>query len=106
MFLAKLWVRIKGEFLVARESLSEGLDSREAGKKLLNKVQMMLKGQPPGRREETAESESNRREIRDSGDKNYHPKSMREMKKSENKGNEAENQKEDRSPNHNARKLG
>jgi hypothetical protein len=106
MFLGKLWVRIKGEFLVTREDLLEGLDSGKTGKKLLNKIQTILKGETPARPEETPESESNRREIHDLVDKNYEPKSMKEMERARHELKEAQDQEEDPSPNHNPRKLG
>jgi hypothetical protein len=106
MFLGKLWVRIKGEFLVTREDLLEGLDSRKTGKKLLNKIQTILKGETPVRPEETSESKSNRREIQDLGDENYPPKSIMEMERARHELKEAQDQEENPSPNHNPRKLG
>ena len=106
MFLEKLWVRIKGAFLVAREDLLEGLDSRKTGKKLLNKNEAILKGELPARPEETPESKSNRREIHDLVDENYRPKSSMEMESARHELREAQDQEENPSPNHNPRKLG
>jgi hypothetical protein len=106
MFLGKLWVRIKGGFLVARENLSEGLDSQEAGKKLMNKVQTILKGETPGRPEEMPESSSGPREIRDLVDENYHRKSIKEIENALEELKKPQDKPEDGEPDPNPRKLG
>jgi hypothetical protein len=106
MFLGKLWVRIKGEFLVAREDLLEGLDSRKTGKKLLNKVNTILKGETPGRPEETPESKSNRRELHDLVDESYHRKAIKETERALDGLTKTQDQQENASPNPNPRKLG
>ena len=106
MFLGKLWVRIKGEFLVAREDLSQGLDSRKTGKRFLKKIQTILKGETLERPEETSESSSNRREIHDVVDENYHPKPIKEIEKALEELKKPQDEHEDGAPNPNPRKLG
>ena len=115
MFLGKLWVRIKGEFLAAREDVSDGLDSRETGKRLLNKIQTILKGETPERpyvperTEETYQSSSGRREIHDLIDEHNDPKSMEEMERALEELKKTQDQQENASTEPsgpNPRKLG
>lgn len=73
--------------MAAREDMSDGLDSRETAKRLLNKVQTILKGETPERpgaperTEESYQSSYDRQEIHDLVDENYHPKSINEMER-------------------------
>jgi hypothetical protein len=112
MFLGKLWVRIKGEFLAAREEISEGLDSRKTGERLQKKIQTILKGETsespdvPERAEETYQSSSGRREIHDLVDENYRSKSIKEMERTLDLLKKTQDQLEEVAPNPNPRKLG
>ena len=115
MFLGKLWVRIKGEFLAAREDVSEGSDAPKTAQRVLRKIETILRGETPERPrslegiEETYQSSSGRREIHDLVDENYRLKSIKEMERTQDELKKAQDQQENglsKSPNPNPRKLG
>ena len=45
MFLGKLWVRIKGEFLSAREEIVDEPDARKSAEGLLKKFETLFRGE-------------------------------------------------------------
>jgi hypothetical protein len=45
MFLGKLWIRIKGEFLSAREEIVDEPDARKSVKGLLKKFETLFRGE-------------------------------------------------------------
>ncbi len=112
MFLGKLWVRIRGEFLAAREDLLEGSNARKTDEGLQKKIQAILKGETserpraPERAEETYQSSFGRREIHDIVDEDDHTKSIKEMERAQDELKKAQDPQEDEEPKPNPRKLG
>jgi hypothetical protein len=45
MFLGKLWIRIKGEFLSAREEIVDEPDARKSAEGLLKKFETLFRGE-------------------------------------------------------------
>ncbi len=100
MFLGRLWVRIRGEFLAARENVAEGWDSRKTGERILKRIETVLRGddpecpRAPEPAEETYQSSSGQREIHDLVDENYPPGSVNEMEKNPDELKKAQDKKE------------
>jgi len=101
MFLGKLWVRIKGEFLAAREDVSHRSDARKTGEGLLKKIETIVRGETPERSralestEETYQSSSSHRQIHDLVDRDEQKKARDSQENAPSK-----------SPSPNPRKLG
>ncbi len=112
MFLGKLWVRIKGEFLSAREEMFKEPDAQESSEGLLKKLERLFRGEAEKSQclnhgEGSRELNCGQRE--NSGYEKGYPKSFTESgTPSQDREDSTERKKESsaKSPPANPRKLG
>jgi len=112
MFLGKLWIRIKGEFLSAREEMVDKPDARKLVEGLLKKFETLFRGEAENSQrldhvEGSGELNLGQRED-SSHDKDY-PKSITETgttSQGREEPTERKKQSSAESPSPNPRKLG